>query len=351
MNFASDNWAGASEPVLAAITAAGRAGPMPAYGTDPITRRLETRFAELFEHEVAVLLVPTGTAANALSIAALSPPWGAVVVHEEGHLAIDECGAPEFFAGIRTLRLPGRRGRLDAADLARRLDAHPQGLHHGTLSVLSLSEPNETGCLYRPDEIAALARIAHDRGLGVHMDGARLANALVRLGCSPADVTWKAGVDVLSFGGTKGGCLMAEAIVAFDPARRDALAFLRKRAGHLVSKQRLIAAQFEAWLDGGHWLTLAAHADAMADRLADGLAASPNARLAWRPEANEVFVFMTEPVAAALEAAGARFHDWSTAALGPEDAPRPGEKLWRLVASFATTPAEVDAFLAALADV
>lgn len=348
MTFASDNWAGACEPVLAALLAAGRAGAMPAYGGDPLTARLEARMAALFEREVAVFLVPTGTAANALSVAAFTPPWGAVVAHEEGHLAIDECGAPEAFTGARTLRLPAHRGKLDPAALAARLAETPVGLHHGTLSVLSITEANEYGLVYTPAEIAALAAVAKAHGMALHMDGARFANALARLDCTPAEATWKAGVDVLSFGATKGGCLMAEAIVLFDLSKRDTLAFLRKRAGHLVSKHRLIAAQFDAWLADGLWLALAAHANAMADRLAAGIAASRHARLAWPPEANEVFMVASERVAERLRTAGHAFHDWSIAALAPADRPQDGEKLWRLVTSFATTEAEVDRFLADL---
>ncbi|NLH83498.1 MAG: low specificity L-threonine aldolase [Phyllobacteriaceae bacterium] len=348
MFFASDNWAGASEPVLAAVLAAGRAAPVPAYGADDLTRRLETRFSELFEREVAVLPVATGTAANALSITALTPPWGAVVAHEESHLAIDECGAPEFFSGARLLRLPARRGKFEPAELARRLAELPRGLHHGERSVLSITSPNEYGLVWSPDEISAVAAVAKADGLAVHLDGARFANGLAALGCTPAEATWKAGVDVMSFGGTKGGCLMAEAIVAFDPALREKIAYLRKRAGQLVSKHRLITAQFEAWLDGGHWLELARHANAMAARLAAVIDRAADVRLAWAPQANEIFVFMSAERAARLQAAGAHFHDWSTAALAPEDAPRDGEKLWRLVTSFATTNAEIEAFAALL---
>jgi threonine aldolase len=349
MMFASDNWAGAALPVLEALVAAGLARPEPAYGDDSVTRALERRFSDLFEREVAVVLVPTGTAANSLAVATFTPPWGAIVAHEEGHLMIDECGAPEFYSGARAYRLPAHRGLFTPEGLAAGLDAIPQGLHHGRLSVVSLTLPNEFGLLYTPGELATLAAVAHDRGLAVHLDGARFANAVARLGVAPADVTWRAGVDVLSFGGTKGGCAMAEAIVLFDPARREELLFRRKRAGQLISKHRFVAAQFEAWLDRGLWLDLATHANRMADLLADGIAACPHTRLAWRPGANEVFAFFSPETAARLEAAGARFYDWSTAALAADDLPRDGEKLWRLVTSFATRPEEVAAFLAALA--
>lgn len=350
MFFASDNWAGASPKVLAALAAAGAAGPLPAYGDDETTRRLEARFAELFEREVDVFPVATGTAANALAVAAFAPPWGHLLIHEDGHLAADECGAPEFFAGTRTVGLPGRFGKLDAADLARRLAVWPVGVHHGRPAVLSIAQANESGRIHTPAEVAAAADVAHAHGLALHMDGARFANAVARLGCTPAEVTWKAGVDVLSFGATKGGCLMAEAIVCFAPGKREELAYRRKRAGQLISKHRLITAQFEAWLDGGHWLDLASRANAMTDRLAAGIRGCRTARLAWEPEANEVFVVMTPTAAARLTAAGAHFHDWPTAGLAAEDRPGDGEALYRLVTSFATTTEEVDAFLALLAE-
>ncbi|WP_333822347.1 threonine aldolase family protein [Pinisolibacter sp.] len=349
MIFSSDNWFGASPKVLAALAEAGAVGPQPAYGDDEFTRRLEARFAAAFERDVDVFLVATGTAANALSVATFAPPWGQLVIHEEGHLAVDECGAPEFFAGTRTVTLPGRHGKIDARDLGHRLAAWPIGVHHGKPAVLSIAQANESGRIYTPAEVAALADVAHRHGLALHMDGARLANAVARLGCSLAEVTWKAGVDVLSFGATKGGCLMAEAIVSFDSEKREELAFRRKRAGQLISKHRLVAAQFDAWLDDGHWLELAAHANAMTDRLAAGIARSNSARLAWEPQANEVFVAMAPATAEHLTAAGARFHPWSTAGLAPEDRLAEGEALYRLVTSFATTTDDVDAFLAELA--
>ncbi len=349
MMFASDNWAGAALPVLEALVAAGLAPAEPAYGDDSLTRALESRFCDLFEREVAVVLVPTGTAANSLAVATFTPPWGAIVAHEEGHLMIDECGAPEFFSGARAYRLPARRGLFEAIELAARLDAIPQGIHHGRLSVLSLTVPNEFGLVPSPAEIGALAGVAHARGLAVHLDGARFANAVARLGVAPADLTWRAGVDVMSFGGTKGGCLMAEAIVLFDPARREDLLYRRKRAGHLISKHRFVAAQFEAWLDRGLWLDLATHANRMADLLAEAIDACPHTRLAWRPGANEVFAFFSTETAMRLEAAGAHFYDWSIAALSGDDLPRDGERLWRLVTGFATRPEEVAAFRAVLA--
>ncbi|MEJ1160193.1 threonine aldolase family protein [Prosthecomicrobium sp. N25] len=348
MIFASDNWAGASDKVMAALAEAN-AGPSPAYGVDEITRRLEARMADLFETDVAVFLVATGTGANALSIAAFAPPWGAVLCHEGAHLASDECGAPEFFAGTKTVGLPGARAKLDPATVTAALMELPAGVvHHSQPAVLSLTNATELGTVYTPDEVAALSAVARTRRMAVHMDGARLANAISHLEVAPSALTWRAGVDVLSFGATKGGAFMAEAVVLFDRSRAEAMGYLRKRAGQLVSKHRFVAAQFDAWLDDEHWLDLADHANAMAARLAAGLRQAEKARLAWEPQANEVFAYMAPETAAALRERGATFYEWTMTGLPAEDGPRGREQLYRLVASFRTTEEEVDAFLGAI---
>jgi threonine aldolase len=211
--------------------------------------------------------------------------------------------------------------------------------------ALSISQASECGLVYRPDEIAALGRVCRAQGLALHMDGARFANALVALGCTPAEMTWKAGVDLLSFGATKNGCLAAEAIVVFDKALAETLEYRRKRAGHLLSKGRFLGAQFEAYFAGGHWLANARHANAMARRLAAALEALPAVRLAWPCEANEVFAILPHAVDAALREAGAVYHPWSAVSLPPGERLQGDERLVRLVASFATTAAEVDAFV------
>ena len=284
MNFASDNAVGVAPEILAAIAAANAGGAL-AYGNDAVTRRVEQRFAELFEHEVAVFLVPTGTAANALAIAHLAPPWGAVLCHSEAHIATDECGAPEFFGGgIKLIGLSGEACKIAPATLKTLLaEGQWGGPHHVSPAVLSLSQATEAGTIYRPAEVRALAEVAHARGLAVHMDGARLVNALARLAVSPAQATWQAGVDVLSFGATKGGALAAEAVLFFEPARAAGMQERRKRAGHLVSKHRFVAAQMEAFLADDLWLRLARHANAMADRLGKGLTAAGYAP-AWPVE-------------------------------------------------------------------
>lgn len=348
MIFTSDNWAGTTAKILAAL-AESSTGPAPAYGADAVTERLTVRLRDLFERDVAVFLVPTGTAANALSVAAFAPPWGAVIAHAEGHLGVDECGAPEFYAGTKVIGLPGTDGKLTPVEVQALLDDIPAGfVHQQQPAILSLSNASELGLVYDAPEIAALAEVARSRKMAVHVDGARFANAVASSGASPAELTWKSGVDVMSFGGTKGGCLMAEAIVLFDTSKAEALGYLRKRAGQLVSKHRFVAAQFDAWLDGDHWLELAAHANAMALKLALGIVAVPQAGVVYMPEANEVFAILPEAARARLTAAGARFYDWPSRHF-TDLTLRPGDGIVRLVTSFATKPDDVDRFLDVLA--
>src|SRR5436190_13056318 len=346
MNFASDNAAGIAPEILAAISRANEGAAL-AYGRDTWTRRVEERFVQVFAHEAAVFLVPTGTAANALALAHLTPPWGVVLCHAEAHIATDECGAPEFYGGwLKLVGLAGEAGKIAPDTLQRALDVGQWGgPHHVSPTMLSLSQATEAGTIYRPDEIRELAEIAHGRGMLVHMDGARIANALARLNASPAQATWMAGVDVLSFGATKGGALAAEAVVFFDAARGANMSERRKRGGHLISKHRFVAAQIEAYLAGDLWLKLARHANAMADRLAGGLVAA-GLHPVWPVEANEVFVLLPRPASERLKAKGASFYPWITDSL-PAGVKVPSDTtLVRLVTSFATTAAEVDRFVA-----
>jgi len=337
MNFASDNTAGVAPPILAAIARAND-GYALGYGDDALTARIERRLAALFEHEVAVFLVPTGTAANALALAQLSPPWGAVLCHVQSHIATDECGAAEFYGGgIKLVTLPGDGCKIAPSTLKEALERGPWGgPHHVTPAALSLSQATEAGTIYRASEIRQLAEIAHARDVAVHLDGARFANALVRTNAAPAELTWRAGVDVLSFGATKNGALAAEAVIFFDPARTKGMAERRKRGGHLLSKHRFLAAQFDAYLADDFWLDLARHANRMADRLAGGLSAA-GIKPAWPVEANELFVPLTAETDRRLKAAGAVYYPWSVIS--------PDITLVRLVTSFSTTEAEVDQFV------
>ena len=347
LNFASDNIAGASQAVLDAIVAAN-AGPMPAYGADPITAQLTDAFSVLFEREVVVLLLATGTAANALALASALSPWGLGLCHEEAHVIDDECGAPEFFAGgAKLLGLPGAGAKLAAEVVAAAADRLPRHEKQMPAEILSISQATECGLVYNVEEIAALGEVVRARGMKLHMDGARFANALVHLGCSPAEMTWASGVDILSFGGTKNGCLAAEAVIVFDPILAGTLRRRRKRAGHTLSKGRLLAAQFEAYLADDHWLKNARHANAMAERLAAGLAGLPGVRLAWPTEANEVFPILPGAMNEALRAAGAVYHAWSDRSLPSGQSVGADEVLVRLVTAFNTEPESVDRLLAA----
>ncbi len=343
MDFRSDNVTGAAPEILAAVAAAN-AGTAAAYGEDEITARVERRLCDLFETEVAAFPVATGTAANSLALSVLVPPYGAVYCHPLSHVNVDECGGPEFYTGgAKLVPLPGPDGKMAAADLDAALRAAGAGIvHHAQPAAVSLTQATECGTVYKPAEVAALAAVAHRHGLRVHMDGARFANAVAALGCAPADLTWRAGVDALSFGATKNGALAAEAVVFFDRALAASFGYRRKRAGHLFSKMRFLSAQLEAYLKDGLWLRLAAHANAMAARLARGLAAVPGVRLAFPVDANEVFAVLPEPVIAGLEAEGFRFFRWS----GVWPAAMGGHTI-RLVTAFNTEAAAVDAFVAA----
>lgn len=347
MNFASDNGAGVAPEIMQAIADAAKANA-PAYGADEWTARARARLSVVFEREVAAFLVSTGTAANGLALGAVTRPWGGVFCHEEAHIIDDECGAPELFtAGAKLVGIPGEAGKITPAALRETLARYPAALVKSVQpAALSLSQANEAGAIYRVDEIAALSAIAHAAGCAVHMDGARFANALVAVGCSPADMTWRAGIDLLSLGATKDGALACEAVVFFDPAKAADFEFQRKRGGHTLSKGRFLGAQMEAWLKDGLWLDLARRANASAQRLARGLAACNGVRLVWKTEVNEVFVAMPVAALARLKAAGARLYEWSSRAVAPAAAPRSGEAFVRLVCSFETSAAEIDQLIA-----
>jgi threonine aldolase len=340
-DFTSDNITGASREVLAALAAAND-GTVPSYGGDPLTEALTRRAGELFERPVAILPVATGTAANALALAALARPFEAVYCHAAAHVMTDECGAPEFYTGgAKLLGLPSTDGRLKPAQIAEAVAfARGMGVHHVQPTAVTVSQASEWGTVYGLAELRRLTTAAHELGLRVHMDGARFANAVAALGCSPADATWRAGVDLLSFGASKNGALAAEAVVAFDPGLAVELALRRKRAGHLWSKMRFLSAQLLAYLDNDLWLKNARHANAMARRLAEGLAAIAGARLALPVEANELFVVLPVPLIAALRSAGFRFLDWPAP-------PGVAGSVVRLVTSYDVTAAAVDGFIAA----
>ena len=315
MNFRSDNESPAAPEILEALAHANRDSAH-SYGADRYTAELQTCFQELFECDLTVYPVATGTAANALCLGELAPPYGAVYCHSEAHIHVDECGAPEFYSGgAKLIGLEGEHGRIVAETVNKTLAATGyHGEHETAPAVLSLTQATEAGTLYAPAAVAELAAIAKEAGMAVHMDGARFANALATLGCSPADLSWRVGVDMLSFGATKNGGMMSEAVVDFRPTAErpphESLRRRRMRGGHLLSKMRFLSAQLLAYVEDDLWLRLAAQANAGAARLAEGLAALPSVRLAHPVEANEVFAYLPEPLAEALAADGIEFHRW-----------------------------------------
>jgi threonine aldolase len=344
MNFASDNATEVAPEIFDAIARANR-GYSLAYGNDDWTRALERRMSELFERDVAIFLVATGTAANALAVAHFCQPWNAVLCHAAAHLATDEAGAPEFYGGgLKLIGISGADGKLHPDALTEAI-GRGRGVPHSVIpGLVSLSQSTEFGTVYRNDEVRALADVAHKRGLAVHMDGARLANALVRNNGTPADATWKAGVDVLSLGATKNGALAAEAVIFFDPARAAGMASRRKRGGHLLSKSRFFAVQFEAYLNDGLWLRLAHRANDAAAKLASGLSANGLPPV-WPVEANEIFIQLPSAADERLKSASATYVSWPAEFLPAGTAMKPGNKLIRLVTSFSTKETDIEKFL------
>ncbi len=327
LDFTSDNVAGVHPEIMAALARAD-AGPAPSYGADDISARLDDLVGAVFGVPVRVLPAASGTAANALALAALAGRGRRILCHETAHIRVAEEGAPGFYVdGARCVPLSGADGLIDPAGMADAL-AGPGG-------ILSITQATERGTVYRPEAIRALSAPARRSGFGVHMDGARFANAVAALDCRPAEISVAAGIDVLSLGASKDGTLNAEAVIFFDPEAAEALAPLRKRSGHLYSKMRYLSAQLEAWFAGGLWLRLARHANAMARRLADRLAALPGVALLAPVDANLVFVSMPAALISRLRSRGYAV------------APRGAEDTVRLVPSYATSEADIDALLAA----
>jgi threonine aldolase len=336
VSFTSDNASGVAPEILHAL-AEVNGGPAMPYGADAITRRVEARLAEVFEAEVTVFPVATGTAANSLSLSVMVPPYGAVYCHELAHIHVDECGAPEFYTGgAKLVPLAGGHGKFDAKTLSAAIEG-AGNVHAVQPAAISITQASEAGTIYTPAEIAALSEVARTHGLGLHMDGARFANALVAGNHSPAELTWKSGVDALSFGATKNGAMGAEAVVLFKPELAATFAYRRKRGGHLFSKMRFLSAQLDAYLRDDVWLRNARHANAMAGQLASGLIAIPGVSLCHPVEANEIFARMPEAVIAGLLAKGFAFYRWGA----------PAACEVRLVTSFNTDPKDVKAFVSA----
>jgi threonine aldolase len=336
IDYRSDNTGRAAPEILEALVAANT-GTALGYGADEWTARLQERFSELFETKLRVFPVATGTAANALSLAAASPSWGLVYCSEAAHINTSEANAAGFFGGgLKLVPVAGTYGRIDADALAKTLAAVlPGQLHRGQPAAVNITQASDLGNVYRLDEIRAIAEIAKSRGLKVHMDGARFANALARLGCSPAEMSWRSGIDILSFGATKNGGALCDAIIVFAPELADGLAVQLRRAGQVWSKMRFASAQLMAYIEDGLWVRLAQASNAAAARIAAGIADFPGLRLVAPVEANEIFLEIPSAVMDALERDGFQFY-------------RRSATLARFVCRFDVTEAETEALVAAL---
>lgn len=312
LNFKSDNEAPAHPAILEALAQANL-GFASAYSADDWSLKLNHAFSQYFDTDVTVLPLATGTAANSIILAELSPPWGAIFCHPNAHIQNDEGGAPEFYTyGAKLTLVPGEDGKMDPDALAHAIQSTgAHGVHNPKPAVVSITQATECGTAYSADQIKAITDVAHAHDLSVHMDGARFSNALIHLGISPATMTWQAGVDVLAYGGTKNGALTAEAIVVFGhPEWIEGMERRRKRGGHLLSKMRYVSAQLLALLNDDLAHQLAATANARAALLAQGIASTKAAQLKWPVEANEVFIEAAPGVLAALKNQGAQFHIW-----------------------------------------
>ena len=336
VKFASDNVVGACPEVLDAILKANEGDSTP-YGNDQISTDLQKKFSDLFEKEVIVFPTASGTAANALALSTITPSFGNIYCHKLSHINTDECGAPEFYTGGgKLITLNGIKGKITADELGQAICG--KGIvHHTQPSSVSITQVCETGEVYQLDEIKKISEVTHKHNLNMHMDGARFANALVSLDVTPAEMTWKSGIDVLSFGATKNGCLAAEAIIFFKKELVGDIAFLMKRAGHLLSKMRFVSAQLDAYITNDVWLRNAKHANKMGKKLSDGLSKHSDIELAYPTEANEVFAKFPRNMIEHLNSKGYKMNEEEL-----------DGKAVRLVAAWNTQDIDVDQLLETL---
>lgn len=334
-NFGSDNAAGIHPKIIESIAAAST-GTAPAYGADRLTESVENQLADIFKCEVTVLLVGTGTAANCIGLATLCSSVGGIFAHSEAHIVNDESTAPELFTGgARQFAVGGSDAKPGLKELAEAIDmVGARGVHSVQPSVIAVSNLTELGARLSATEVTAYAELAKSRGMKLFMDGARFANAVASGDESPAELTWRAGVDALSFGATKNGAMAAEALIFFNPSEATLAEFHRKRGGHLWSKHRYLAAQFDAYLENDLWLELATVSNDRMDRLQQGVASSKNASVLAGGDGNELFIAMEQDVATELGLRGHTFYAWPSFPKG-----------YRLVTSFNTTDEEIDEFI------
>ena len=343
MHFASDN-AGPAHPQIIEALAKANEGYAMGYGADPIMAEVRTRLRDVFEApEAEVFLVATGTTANSLALATLTKPWETIFCAPTAHIHEDECNAPEFYTGGAKLTIVGRDDKMTAESLRRAILAEEtRGVHGPQRGPVSITQVTERGQIYTLDELSALTATAHEFGLQSHLDGARFANALVALGCSAAEMTWKLGIDAVSFGGTKNGCLGVEAVLFFDPVHAWEFELRRKRAGHLFSKHRFLSAQMAGYLERDLWLDNARRANMACARLAKGLRALPGVSFDYEPQANIIFLHMPRAMHQRLQAAGAVYYVLGgDVENGPPDEQLPA----RLVCDWSMSDDGIDRFL------
>ena len=333
VKFASDNVAGACPEVLDALMKANEGDSAP-YGNDDYSKVLQEKFSEIFEKEAIVYPTASGTAANALALSTMTPVFGNIYCHKLAHINTDECGAPEFYTGgAKLIPLTGINGKITPEELEKNISG--TGIvHHTQPSSVSITQVCETGEVYELDEIKKITDVAHKHKLNMHMDGARFANALVALNCTPAEMTWKSGIDVLSFGATKNGCIAAEAIIFFKPELVGNISFLMKRAGHLLSKMRFVSAQLDAYISNDVWLKNAKQANEMGKKLSDGLVKHNSIKLAYPTQANEVFAKFPREMIEHLNSLGYKMNEDEL----------DGQAV-RLVAAWNTQNSDVESFL------
>ena len=351
MYFGSDNQTGASSQVLAMLTQAN-SGYTHGYGDDQWTNQAVEALKTLFECDLEAYFVATGTAANSLALSCMVKPWESVLCHDSAHIILDESTAPELFTGGARMRsISQGEGKMSPKHLQDYLQTIGTDYPHNVrAAALSITQASESGLIYTPGQVSALSRMAKDNGLSVHMDGARFANAVASQQCTPAELSWKAGVDVLCLGATKCGALCAEVVIFFNKELADTFTHRRKRGGHLLSKGRLFGAQMVGWLKDDHWLDLAQHANTQATQLAKKIATFGCLQLVWPVESNELFVIMPKGLAEHLQAAGAEFYDWYVDTLPPNITINENEIFARLVTSFITQDAQCEDFCELIRD-
>jgi len=345
MQFGSDNQTGASQQVLNTLISANT-GFTHGYGDDHWCELAKEALMQVFDCELDIFFVVTGTAANSLALSCLVQPWETILCHHQAHILLDESTAPEFFSGgARLIPITHNACRLELRHLEHFFDSvSPEIPHTPTAKALSITQTNEAGQVYSVEEVSALCSLAHGHKLHVHMDGARFANAVAALGCTPADISWKAGIDVLTLGATKCGALAAEAVIFFNQELASSFIHRRKKSGHLISKGRLLGAQFVGWLKDNYWLELAKLANSRAKQLEVKLTPISVVKQVWQCQANEIFLIMPGKLAKELQTAGAEFYQWPVSLLPKGIKLDKKDVFVRLVTSFATTNEHITDF-------